>query len=327
MSFIKVCNITKTFKVAKRNSGLLAALKAFFKREYQYVEAVKDISFEIKKGEIVGYIGPNGAGKSTTIKMLSGILVPTSGSIFVDGFNPIKNRREYVSKIGVVFGQKSQLAWDIPAEDTFDLLRDIYKLDNKEYQETKNYLVKLLNIEEIIKKPVRTLSLGERMRCEIASSLLHKPQILFLDEPTIGLDAISKKIVRNFIKKINKENKVTVILTTHDMSDIEALAKRIILIGNGRLLYDGEIKKLKNKYGSYKNIKLFTKDKIENVRLKGIIKRNKKEDSYNFVIDSNVISVSEFLNNLTKKYNIDDIEIDNESIDDVILKLYEDYEL
>ena len=327
MSFIKVCNITKTFKVAKRNSGLLAALKAFFKREYQYVEAVKDISFEIKKGEIVGYIGPNGAGKSTTIKMLSGILVPTSGSIFVDGFNPIKNRREYVSKIGVVFGQKSQLAWDIPAEDTFDLLRDIYKLDNKEYQETKIYLVKLLNIEEIIKKPVRTLSLGERMRCEIASSLLHKPQILFLDEPTIGLDAISKKIVRNFIKKINKENKVTVILTTHDMSDIEALAKRIILIGNGRLLYDGEIKKLKSKYGSYKNIKLFTKDKIENVRLKGIIKRNKKEDSYNFVIDSNVISVSEFLNNLTKKYNIDDIEIDNESIDDVILKLYEDYEL
>ena len=327
MSLINVSNITKTFKSSLRNSGLSEAIKSFFKRKYQYIDAVKDISFEIEEGEIVGYIGPNGAGKSTTIKMLSGILVPTSGSITVDGLNPTKNRHEYVSRIGVVFGQKSQLTWDIPAEDTFDLLRDIYKIDNKEYQKTKDYLVKLLNIEEIIKKPVRTLSLGERMRCEIAASLLHKPKILFLDEPTIGLDAISKKIVRNFIKKINKENKVTIILTTHDMSDIEALAKRIILIGNGRILYDGEIKKLKNKYGSYKNIKLFTKDKITNIKLKGIIKKIKSEDSYNFVIDSNIISVSNFLNNLTKKYNIDDIEIENENIDDVILKLYEDYKL
>ncbi len=327
MSLINVSNITKTFKSSLRNSGLSEAIKSFFKRKYQYIDAVKDISFEIEEGEIVGYIGPNGAGKSTTIKMLSGILVPTSGSITVDGLNPTKNRREYVSRIGVVFGQKSQLTWDIPAEDTFDLLRDIYKIDNIEYQKTKDYLVKLLNIGEIIKKPVRTLSLGERMRCEIAASLLHKPKILFLDEPTIGLDAISKKIVRNFIKKINKENKVTIILTTHDMSDIEALAKRIILIGNGRILYDGEIKKLKNKYGSYKNIKLFTKDKITNIKLKGIIKKNKSEDSYNFVIDSNIISVSNFLNNLTKKYNIDDIEIENENIDDVILKLYEDYKL
>ena len=206
MSFIKVDNITKTFKVAKRNSGLKAALKSFFKREYKIVEAVKNVSFEIKKGEIVGYIGPNGAGKSTTIKMLSGILLPTSGSIKINNLDPIKDRKKYVSKIGVVFGQRSQLAFDIPAEDTFDLLKDIYKIDNNEYQKTKKYLVELLGIEEIIKKPVRTLSLGERMRCEIASSLLHKPEILFLDEPTIGLDAISKKIVRDFIKKINKEN-------------------------------------------------------------------------------------------------------------------------
>ena len=295
MSFIKVDNITKTFKVAKRNSGLKAALKSFFKREYKIVEAVKNISFEIKKGEVIGYIGPNGAGKSTTIKMLSGILLPTSGSIKINNLDPIKDRKKYVSKIGVVFGQRSQLAFDIPAEDTFDLLRDIYKIDNNEYQKTKKYLVELLGIEEIIKKPVRTLSLGERMRCEIASSLLHKPEILFLDEPTIGLDAISKKIVRDFIKKINKENKVTVILTTHDMNDIEALAKRIILIGN--------------------------------IKVKGVIKKCKKEDSYNFIIDSNIISISNFLSKLTTKYNIEDIEIDNESIDDVILKLYEDYEL
>ena len=327
MSFIKVDSITKTFKVAKRNSGLKAALKSFFKREYKEVEAVKNISFEIEKGEIVGYIGPNGAGKSTTIKMLSGILLPTSGTITVNNLDPIKNRKKYVSKIGVVFGQRSQLAFDIPAEDTFDLLKDIYKLDNTEYQETKKNLIKLLGIEEVIKKPVRTLSLGERMRCEIASSLLHKPEILFLDEPTIGLDAISKKIVRDFIKKINKEDKVTVILTTHDMNDIEALAKRIILIGNGEILYDGNIKTLKTKYGSYKNIKIYTKDKINNQKIKGIVKKTKKDDHYNFIIDSNIISISNFLSKLTKEYSIDDIEIDNESIDEVILKLYEDYSL
>lgn len=327
MSFIKVDSITKTFKVAKRNSGLKAALKSFFKREYKEVEAVKNISFEIDKGEIVGYIGPNGAGKSTTIKMLSGILLPTSGTITINNLNPIKDRKKYVSKIGVVFGQRSQLAFDIPAEDTFDLLKDIYKLDNTEYQETKKNLIKLLGIEEVIKKPVRTLSLGERMRCEIASSLLHKPEILFLDEPTIGLDAISKKIVRDFIKKINKEDKVTVILTTHDMNDIEALAKRIILIGNGQILYDGNIKTLKTKYGSYKNIKIYTKDKINNQKTKGIVKKTKKDDYYNFIIDSNIISISKFLSKLTKEYSIDDIEIDNESIDEVILKLYEDYSL
>lgn len=327
MSFIEVKNITKTFKVVKRDSGLKAALKSFFKRKYQYIDAVKDISFEIEKGEIVGYIGPNGAGKSTTIKMLSGILIPSSGKINVSGLDPVKDRKDYVSKIGVVFGQRSQLSWDIPAADTFNLLRDIYKLDKNEYENTKNYLVELLGIQEIIKKPVRTLSLGERMRCEIASSLLHKPEILFLDEPTIGLDAQSKKIVRDFIKKINKENKVTVILTTHDMMDIVSLAKRIILIGNGKILYDGSLNSLKNKYGSYKTIKIITKDKILSLNLKGIIKEEKIIDGYNYIIDSNILGISKFLNQITKKYSINDIEIENESIDNIILKLYEDYKL
>ncbi len=327
MSYIIVDGISKTFKVTKRNSGLKSALKSFFKREYVLVDAVKNISFEIEKGEIVGYIGPNGAGKSTTIKMLSGILLPTAGNIKVNGMNPFADRRKYVSNIGVVFGQRSQLAWDIPAEDTFDLLKDIYKLSDEKYLKNKNELVNLLDIHEVIKKPVRTLSLGERMRCEIAASLLHDPKILFLDEPTIGLDAKSKKIVRDFILKINKERKVTVILTTHDMMDIDKLAKRIILIGKGQILYDGSLEKLKTKYGSYKKITINTKEKIKDIRLKGIISKDKTDNGYSFIIDSNIITVSKFINYLTDRYSISDMDVDNEGIDDVILKLYQDYEI
>jgi len=327
MSFIKVSNITKSFKVVKRNSGVRSALKSFFKREYIRVDAVKNISFEIEKGEIVGYIGPNGAGKSTTIKMLSGILLPTAGSISVNGLNPFKDRKKYVSKIGVVFGARSQLAWDIPAEDTFDLLKSIYKLDDKEYEQTKNDLVDLLDIKEVIKQPVRSLSLGQRMRCEIAASLIHKPEILFLDEPTIGLDTTSKKIVREFIKKINKEEKVTIILTTHDMFDIEALAKRIILIGKGSILYDGTLNNLKKKYGSFKSVTVNTKDKIEAIEMNGIITQKKEENGYSFIIDSNIITISKFINYISKKYEVDDIDVDNESIDDVIIKLYNQYQI
>ena len=327
MSFINVDCISKTFKVAKRNSGLKAALKSFFKREYTYIDAVKNVSFSIEKGEIVGYIGPNGAGKSTTIKMLSGILLPTAGNIRVNGLDPFKDRKKYVSNIGVVFGQRSQLSWDIPAEDTFDLLKDIYDLSDKEYQKTKTELVNLLNIQEVMKQPVRSLSLGQRMRCEIAASLLHKPKILFLDEPTIGLDAESKKIVRDFIKKLNKNHKTTVILTTHDMTDIEALAKRIILIGKGELLYDGTLSNLKKKYGSYKEVLVSTNAKIDKIRLKGIIKKSKNINGDSFIIDSNVLSLSKLLNKLSLKYVINDIDIKNESIDDVILKLYHDYEI
>ncbi|MBR4178883.1 MAG: ATP-binding cassette domain-containing protein [Bacilli bacterium] len=327
MSYISVDGISKTFKVAKRNSGLKAALKSFFKREYVYIDAVKNISFNIEKGEIVGYIGPNGAGKSTTIKMLSGILLPTAGNIKVNGLNPFKDRRKYVSNIGVVFGQRSQLAWDIPAEDTFDLLRDIYKLKDSEYQKTKQELTSLLDIEDVMKKPVRSLSLGQRMRCEIAASLLHRPSILFLDEPTIGLDAVSKKIVRDFILKINKERKVTVILTTHDMLDIEALAKRIILIGKGQILYDGSLDKLKTKYGSYKNIIVNTKAQIKEPRIKGVISKKKIDGGYNFIIDSNLITVSKFINYISERYQVTDIDIESEKIDEIILKLYEDYQI
>lgn len=327
MSFINVSHVNKTFKVAKRKSGLKASLKSFFKREYVYINAVKDVSFQIKKGEIIGYIGPNGAGKSTTIKILSGILIPDSGTVQVNGMIPWKDREKYVSNIGVVFGQRSQLWWDIPAEDTFDLLKDIYKLDNEEYQKTKETLTELLDIKDIIQIPVRQLSLGQRMRCEIAASLIHKPSILFLDEPTIGLDAVSKEVVRNFIKKINKELKTTIILTTHDMSDIEALAKRIILIGKGQILYDGTLKNLKEKYGNNKSVQIYTKEKIKKINKKGVIKQSKIDNGYNFIIDVNKITISNFLKYLSTNINIDDVEIDNENIDNVIIKLYKDFEI
>lgn len=323
MSFINVKHIKKTFKVAKKQTGIKATLKNFIKRDYKYIEAIKDISFDIEKGSIVGYIGQNGAGKSTTIKILSGILIPDSGEVTVNGLNPWKDRKKYVSSIGVVFGQRSQLWWDIPAEDTFDLLKDIYKIDEQKFRKNKEYLIKLLNIEDIIRIPVRQLSLGQRMRCEIAASLLHEPKILFLDEPTIGLDAISKQIVRDFIKKINKEQKVTVILTTHDMSDIEALAKRIIMIGNGRVVYDGTLNNLKKKYDHHKYVSVTTKTKLSKLRKKGIIKQEKTIEGYRFMIDSDTLAISDFLNYLSLKIDIKDLEIDDESLDNIIINLYQ----
>ena len=326
MSFIEVKQISKTFRVAKKKSGLKESIKSFFKREFIEVKAVEDISFSIEKGEIVGYIGPNGAGKSTTIKILSGILTPDSGECTVDSMTPWKDRVKYVKKIGVVFGQRSQLWWDIPAEDTFDLLRDIYEIPEEEYQATKEDLIHRLNLQDIINIPVRQLSLGQRMRCEIAASLLHNPELLFLDEPTIGLDAVSKEVVRDFIKKLNKEKKTTVILTSHDMNDITTLAKRIILIGKGHVLYDGSLKKLENKYGTEKYVSIKTKDKLT-VRNKGIIQKTKTKEGYDMVIDTRFLSISEVLNSISKKITIDDIEIDHESIDSIIVKLYEDYKI
>ncbi len=326
MSFIKVNQISKTFRVAKKKSGLKESIKSFFKREYIDVKAVEDVSFSIEKGEIVGYIGPNGAGKSTTIKILSGILVPDSGECTIHGMTPWKDRVKYVKNIGVVFGQRSQLWWDIPAEDTFDLLRDIYDIPEEEYQATKKDLIERLNLSDIINIPVRQLSLGQRMRCEIAASLLHNPEILFLDEPTIGLDAVSKQVVRDFIKELNRDKHTTILLTSHDMSDITTLAKRIILIGKGHVLYDGSLKKLQNRYESEAYVFVKTQDKLT-IRKKGIIKKTKNKEGYDLVINTKEISISELLNYISKNVTIEDIEIDHEQIDNIIVKLYQDFKI
>lgn len=251
-------NVCKSYRIAKRNAGLAEACKALFHREYEEIHALKNVSFTINDGEMVGYIGPNGAGKSSTIKILSGILTPDSGHVAVDGRllwnsggrRPSQkqdrcSRIEHVRQIGVVFGQRSQLWWDVPVIDSFELLKDIYSISEPLYRNNLEELTELLNLGELLRTPTRQLSLGQRMRCEIAASLLHSPKILFLDEPTIGLDAVSKLAVRDFVKQLNKNHGTTVILTTHDMQDIEALASRIILIGKGQILMDGTLEDIR----------------------------------------------------------------------------------
>ena len=255
---IRMEHVCKTYRIAKRNAGFTEACKALFHREYEEIQALKDVSFTINDGEMVGYIGPNGAGKSSTIKILSGILTPDSGYVAVDGRllwnsgskKPLTkqercSRIEHVSRIGVVFGQRSQLWWDVPVIDSFELLKDIYSVSEPVYRDNLEELTELLNLGELLRTPTRQLSLGQRMRCEIAASLLHNPGILFLDEPTIGLDAVSKLAVRDFVKKRNRDHGTTVILTTHDMQDIEALASRILLIGKGRILMDGGLEEIR----------------------------------------------------------------------------------
>lgn len=251
---IELKNINKTFKVAKRNAGFGAAVKSLFSRKYEYIHALNDVSFTVNDGETVGYIGPNGAGKSSTVKVMSGILTPDSGECKIDGLTPWRDRKHHVKNIGVVFGQRSQLWWDVPVIDSFELIKDIYEIEPDRYRRNLSELSELLDIGEIVRTPTRQLSLGQRMRCEIAASLLHDPKILFLDEPTIGLDAVSKIAVREFIGKVNREKKTTVILTTHDMQDIEALAKRILLIGKGRILLDGSLDELKKRNSAVKKL-------------------------------------------------------------------------
>ncbi|MEG0132601.1 MAG: ABC transporter ATP-binding protein [Clostridium sp.] len=323
---IEVKNVSKTFKVFKREPGFGEAVKSLFNRKYELVHALSNVSFNIAEGEMVGYIGPNGAGKSTTIKIMSGILNPDSGACIINGRTPWEDRINHVKDIGVVFGQRSQLWWDVPVVDSFELIKDIYKVPQNQYKKNIKDLVDLLNIGDIIKTPTRQLSLGQRMRCEIAASLIHNPKILFLDEPTIGLDSISKIAVREFIKDINRERKTTVILTTHDTQDIEALTKRIILIGKGRVLLDGKLDDLKERFNKERTISLDYYGELDQV-CRGLTIAEKYNGRAVIEVDTSMISVSEGISYLSSKVNVNDIQVSSTTVEDVVIGLYKEFKI
>ena len=250
MALISVDHVSKAFKIPKVQPGLTGSIKSLFHREYDVRQAVDDMSFALEAGEMVGYIGPNGAGKSTTIKMLSGVLIPDSGDILVDGLKPYENRSENARNIGVVFGQRSQLYWDLPVSDTFDIFKKIYSIPDDIFNSNRKLFIELLDMSEIMDQPARQLSLGQKMKANLALSMLHNPRVLYLDEPTIGLDIVTKRRLRACIKEINSRLGTTIILTTHDMDDIEEICQRIILIDHGRKLFDGAIREFKDKYAS-----------------------------------------------------------------------------
>ncbi|MDD4352875.1 MAG: ATP-binding cassette domain-containing protein [Candidatus Nanoarchaeia archaeon] len=322
MEIITVKKIKKSFKKYTREQGLWNAIKSLFQREYKLVEAIRNISFSVEKGEILGYLGPNGAGKSTVIKILTGILYPDSGSIEIMGYVPFDDREKYVQNIGVVMGQKSTLSWSLPAIDSFYLTQAIYQISKKDFEKNLNELTELLEVKEISKTLVRNLSLGERMKCEFINCILHNPKIIFLDEPTIGLDVVAKEKIRNFIKKINKERGTTVILTTHDIDDVEALCHRIILIDKGIHVYEGSLESLKKKFVSYKDLTVEFEKKVKEIKLDNCEVLMHKEFKAKIRVNALKVNPTNVIKKLIDKYPIVDINVDDESVESIIKKIY-----
>ncbi len=322
MALIEVEHLTKIYKTYKRDSGFKSAVKSFFKRDTVMIHAVDDVSFQINEGEICGILGPNGAGKSTTIKMLCGALYPTSGKIDVMGFTPSKDRKKYVYQIGAVFGQKSQLIWDIPPEDSFRMNKAIYNISDKDYKERLDTLAGLLDVYQIMHKPTRVLSLGERMKCEFIMAMLHGPKIVFLDEPTIGLDVIAKAKIREFIKQLNHTG-TTFILTTHDLEDVEQLAHRAIIINHGKKVFDQSLSKLKTALGEKKNVVLSLSKPFD-----GEIPGTKRLPSSSEMelaleVDLSRTQMDQFVSQISKTVSFKDISIKELPMEQIITKLYE----
>ena len=327
MALIEVKNLKKEFKKPVRKEGVIGYIKSLFSRKYTSLYAVNDVSFSIDQGEIVGYIGANGAGKSTTVKMMCGILHPTSGSVTIDNKDILKYRKQINKEIGVVFGQKTQLWWDIPLIETFKILKSIYEISDEDYNERFKFLCDLLDLNDFLDQNVRSLSLGQRMRADFAASLIHNPKILYLDEPTIGLDVLVKDKIRKAIKILNKKYKTTIILTTHDMKDIEELCSRIIIIDKGKILYDGNLENIKYKFGNiktiiFKNNAKFNKDEIIKEYKKISIKENDSNDIL-ISFSLNEVNLDNLLLSLINKYKVEDFKINDISIEDITKELYE----
>lgn len=316
-NIITVKNLSKSFKVYKKEPGLLGSIKGLFKRKYSDIEAVDSISFNISSGEFVGFIGPNGAGKTTTLKMLSGLLYPSSGSIKVLGFKPTDRKREFLKSISLVMGQKNQLWWDLPAMDSFLLNKEIYEISDEEFKNKSEGLIKLLDLEKVINIPVRKLSLGERMKCELISALLHSPKVLFLDEPTIGLDVVTQKKLRAFLKEFNGSSNTAVILTSHNMDDVKELCKRIIVIDDGKIVYDGSLKSLMNKYVNTKKITItFSKRVVrKNLEKLGVVVMYGGDTAVLSVDRGEVLVVSA---KLLKSFSVTDLDIKEIGLEEVV---------
>lgn len=327
MPLIEVRGLSKSFRTFRRKEGLWGAVQNLFTRDYRIIRAVDDISFTIERGEMVGYIGPNGAGKSTTIKMLTGILVPTSGTICANGFVPHRQRKDYVKTIGVVFGQRTQLWWDIAVIESFKLLRRLYDIPADLFERRLGVFHEILSIREYLHTPVRKLSLGERMRCDLAAAMLHNPPLVFLDEPTIGLDVIAKDHIRQFLREINRCERTTILLTTHDLDDIEELCPRVMIIDHGHLLYDGELAELKRRLLKFKQVKFLLRDrdqvpKVAALSQDGIACERVDELDYRIRFDRNEFDSTEIIRRILATVEVRDIFIEDESIEEVVKRIY-----
>lgn len=324
---IEVKELVKEFRTFRRREGVLGALQNLFVREYLTVHAVDHVSFSIERGEMVGYIGANGAGKSTTIKILTGILSPSGGRVVSNGFVPYRERRHYTKHIGVVFGQRTQLWWDIAVIESFKLLKEIYEIPGLDYRRRLNVFCEMLNLKEYLHTPVRKLSLGERMRCDLAASLLHNPPVLFLDEPTIGLDVVAKERIREFLKEINRTEGTTVLLTTHDLSDIEELSQRIIIIDRGRILFDGDLEQMKRRLAQYNQVKFFLKDRSQVSRLAqiesdGIACQQVDELTYFIRFDRVRHSSADVIRRIVNTLEVRDLLVEEEPIEEIVKRIY-----
>jgi len=322
MALIELSGVSRTYKTVVKKKGLSGAFKNLLKPEYKKIEAVKDLSFTIKRGEAVGFIGPNGAGKSTTVKMLTGILEPGTGKVLVNGFDPVKDRKRYVASIGVVFGQRTQLWWDLPVADTLDLLKSVYQISNRTFKENMEIFQDILGLADFMNQPVRQLSLGQRMRADLAAALLHNPDCLFLDEPTIGLDVVAKKNIREFIGLINRERKTSILFTTHDMVDLEKTCRRIMIIDKGALVYDGSLDQIRKSLGGNRRLEVEFTAPPGKLQFPDVEIEDHSEYKKSFIFHRDKVQISQLIQQISEGCSVSDLTVKEPEIEGIIADIY-----